>query len=125
MLTESDDLSGVWLVEEVMGTRTNLEGTQLMRFDSDGTFAADAEGQLFGPEPALVGVYALENGQLDVRITSDRACGRGATSTSRVAMQAGGRLSLAFLSGTCPIEPHGVWIARRVLHNVGLPRIPD
>ena len=117
---DSDDLSGVWLVEEVLGTRTNLERTQLMRFDPDGTFAADAAGQLFGPEPALVGTYALDGGRLDVRVTSDRACGRGATSTSRVTVLPGDRLGFAFLSGDCPIEPHGVWFARRVLHRVGL-----
>lgn len=96
---DARDLSGVWLVEEVMGTRTNLERTQLMRFDSDGTFVADADGQLFGPKPALAGTYVLEGGQLDIRITSDRACGRGANSSSRVARQPGERLSLAFLSG--------------------------
>jgi len=122
---DARDLSGVWLVEEVMGTRTNLERTQLMRFDADGTFIADADGQLFGPQPALAGTYVLEEGQLDIRITSNRACGRGATSTSRVAMQPGGRLSLAFLSGNCPIEPNGVWIVRRVLADVGLPAQPQ
>jgi hypothetical protein len=42
-----------------------------------------------------------------------------------VSLQADGRLAMAFLAGTCPAEPGGLWVARRVLSDLGLPgRLP-
>ena len=118
-------LAGVWLVEKVYGPWAVLEGVHLMRFNPDGTFVVDPEGGLFSGDQGVWGTYRLHGELLTIRTEGGYAsCPRDATTTARAAIRPDESLSLAWLRGTCPESNGDVWIARRVLRNVGLPSRP-
>ena len=118
------DLSGVWLLEEVHGADQNLVGTNLIRFDPDGTWVGDAFGELLGDDKAVWGTYRLDGRFL---VTSPEGghweeCLPGNVATWRVSIASDGRLLMALKPGSkCPDGEWDVWIAQRVLLNEGLP----
>lgn len=120
----ADDLTGVWLVDEVFGIRTNLERTMLIRFNHDGTYSGDAEGNLFSTAQLPVdGTFVVSDARLTLSNTLGWACEPPKSSTARISrLPLDGRLALAFLEGNCPHEPNGVWLIRRLLSGDDLPR---
>jgi hypothetical protein len=118
-----DQLTGVWLLEEVYGRLTSIEGALLMRFNRDGTFAADPEGLLFAGGQAVRGTYRVDGALLRITAKAGYACLRGERNTWRASISADGRLQMAFVRGRgCSTRAGEVWIARRVLADTGLPR---
>jgi hypothetical protein len=116
------ELSGIWLVDQVFGTRTNLERSMLIKFNPDGTYSADAGGRLLA-STALPweGAFAVADGRLTLVNDTGWACQSPKSSTSALSLLDDGRLGLAFLEGTCPEEPSGVWLLRRLLDGEAQP----
>lgn len=116
------ELSGIWLVDQVFGARTNLERSMLIKFNPDGTFSADAGGRLLA-SAALPwqGSFDVRGGRLTLVNDAGWACQSPKSSTSQLSLLDDGRLGLAFLEGTCPEEPPGVWLLRRLLDGEAPP----
>jgi len=120
---DPDDLAGVWLVERAYGPDMYLAGTYLMRFTRGGTFEADPEGRLFAGNPAVRATYRVRGELLEITTRNASGCGAGTRATWRAAFDALDRLTMVYVNGDCPEGDQGdVWVARRVLHDEGLPR---
>ena len=119
---QPNELAGVWLVEKIYGSDTDLEDALLVRFDPGGTFVADHEGGLFSGRQDVWGTYRLEEALLTTEVEGGVACSPGEGATWRAATYHDNRLSLAWVRGTCPNDGHGdLWILRRLLLDAGLP----
>ncbi len=116
-------LAGVWIVEKAYGDRGRGEGIQLMRFSPDGSFVGDRQRGLFSRDPSVYGRYHLRGLTLAITRQGGHACSPGKTAW-RATIRSDGRLSMAWRRGTCPDGPDDVWIARRILRDVGLPARP-
>ena len=118
-----DELSGVWAVEKVYG---RSEGVHLLRFNPDGTYAMDFDGGLLSPDPALYGTYRLRGASLTTVAEGGYGFFAGdpcdTTDRFQATLRSDRRLSLASVRGPC--ADGRVWIARRVLRDVGLPAAP-
>jgi hypothetical protein len=114
-------LEGVWLVDRTYGEFPSADDSYLMRFEPDGTFVGDDEGALFSGRPAVRGRWRLRDELLTIDVTGGDGCPTGRQTVWRVAAQPHDRLRLVWLRGTCPVGNGYVWLARRVLHDVGLP----
>jgi hypothetical protein len=120
------DLAGVWALQTVYGPETYMEGELLMRFNRDGSYAMDFEGGLFSRDVDVWGTYRIERRLLTLMPRSGAVCGLGDNSTWRPAVDAEeGSLTMVWLGGGCPDGEGSVWIARRVLLDVGLPEEPS
>ena len=123
----ADELAGVWLVEEVYGAYKSGEGVHMMRFNRDGTFAMDPQGELFGGRQAVRGSFRLDGAVLTTTVEGGWACEAdlGGSASWLASLPADGRLHLALQRDSrCPDGDGDVWIARRVLLDVGLPASP-
>lgn len=118
------DLAGVWMLETVYGQWTSLEGLHLMRFDRDGTFVVDPEGGLFSGDRGVWGDYRLDGEVITLVTDGGYACGPGSEATARVSVRYENQLVLAWTGGNCPDGHREVWLARRVMRDVGLPERP-
>ena len=117
------DLAGVWLVERAYGPDMYLAGSYLMRFTRGGSFEADADGRLFSGDPAVRSTYRIRDELLEITTRNSSGCGSGTLATWRASYDAAGRLVMVYVNGDCPEGDRGdVWVARRVLHDEGLPR---
>jgi len=120
------DLAGVWVLQTAYGPETDLEGTLLMRFTSDGTYVWDFEGSLFlsSGNQAVRGSYHIRGRQL-VFMPEGGFCPPRDISTWRTTVDdRAGVLTMVGQRGSrCP-DGEGVWIARRVLVDDGLPSEP-
>jgi hypothetical protein len=117
------DLAGVWLVERAYGPDMYLAGSYLMRFTRGGSFEADADGRLFSGDPAVRSTYRIRDELLEITTRNSSGCGSGTLATWRASYDAAGRLVMVYVNGDCPEGDQGdVWVARRVLHDEGLPR---
>ena len=117
-------LAGVWIVEKAYGEWVGLGGVHLMRFNPDGTFVADPEGGLFSRDQGVYGTYQLDNLTLTTTRQGGYASCRSGETAWRVTLGSAGRLLMAWERGQCPDGPGDVWIARRILRDVGLPAQP-
>jgi hypothetical protein len=120
------DLAGVWVLQTAYGSESALEGSLLMRFTADGTYVWDFEGGLFSGPPAVWGTYQLQGGGRLLVFTpaGGLACGPRDISTWRTAVDdEDDVLTMVWRRGICP-DGDGVWIARRVLRDRGLPTAP-
>ena len=121
------ELVGVWMVETVYGPGAWLDGrTLLMRFDRDGTFVTDSEGDLFTGEVDVRGRYRLEGGLLTIDVTgSVVGCVAPSRATWRVTVR-DDRMSLVWVRGVCPSgEPGDAWVLERVIPAGGMPVSPN
>ena len=117
------ELVGVWLVEAVYGSDAWLDGrTLLMRFDRDGTFVTDSEGDLFADEVDVRGRYRLEGDLLTIDVTGAVVgCVAPSTATWRVTVR-DDEMSMVWVRGVCPSgEPSDAWVLERVMPAGGLP----
>jgi hypothetical protein len=120
------DLVGVWVVETVYGSNAWLDGrTLLMRFDRDGTFVTDSEGDLFTEEVDVRGRYRLEGDLLTIDVTgSVVGCLAPSRATWRVTVR-DARMSMVWVRGVCPSgEPGHAWVLERVIPASGMPGSP-
>ena len=117
-------LEGVWLVERTYGADSGLERVHLMRFSDDGTFVADPEGGLFSGDQGVWGSYRVTDELLTTDVKGGYGCPAGSGTVWRINLLPDDRLSLTVVRGDCPDGVDNVWIARRVLRDVGLPERP-
>ena len=118
-------LVGVWIVEKVYGPDTWLVGTHLMRFDRDGSFAADREGGLYSDDVGVRGKYRLEGELLTIDVTGGHGCVAPVVATWRVTVRSD-QMSMVWVRGVCPSgEPGDAWVVRRVLDPGRVPGSPN
>ena len=117
-------LEGVWMLERVFGPDTSLERVHLMRFSDDGTFVADPEGGLFSGDQGVWGRYRVKDELLTTDVKGGYGCPGASGTVWRISLLPDDRLSMTVVRGDCPDGPNQVWIARRVLRDVGLPGRP-
>lgn len=117
-------IEGVWMVERVFGSSTSLERVHLMRFSDDGTFVADPEGGLFSGDQGVWGSYRINDELLTTDVKGGYGCPPASGTVWRVNLLPDDRLSMTVVRGDCPDGTNEVWIARRVLRDVGLPSRP-
>ena len=119
------DLAGVWALQTAYGPETYLEGLLLMRFNADGTYVWDPEGGLFSGDRAVWGTYQIRGRLLVMMPQGGFACGPRDISTWRAAVddQEDALTMVGQRGSRCP-DGEGVWIARRVLLDDGLPTEP-
>jgi hypothetical protein len=116
------DLVGVWLVNRVYGSDSWLDMNLLLRFDRDGSFFADDEGELYTDEVEVRGRYRLEGELLTIDVTAaGLGCPAPSTATWRVTVR-DAQMSMVWVRGVCPGGEAG---DARVLRRVGDPgRVP-
>ena len=110
-------LVGVWIVEKVYGPNTWLVGTQQIRFDRDGSFAADPGGGPSSDDVGARGRYRLEGELLTVSVSRNDGCAAPSTATWRVTVR-NDQMSMVWIHGVCPGgKPGDAWVLRRVLQD--------
>ena len=108
-------------MEKVYGPDTWLVGTRQIRFDRDGSFAADRAGGLSSGDVGARGRYRLEGELLTVGVRRNDGCEAPSTATWRVTVRHD-QMSMVWVHGVCPTGERGdAWVLRRVLHAGGLP----
>jgi hypothetical protein len=120
-------LLGVWVVEDVYGSDTYLAGVEVLRFNRDGSFSADATGGLNSTRVAMSGHYQLPNELLTIDVDGGYGCASGTHGTWLVTLDHDDNqlMSMVWLRGSCPDgAPGDVWVARRVLHPAGVLKGP-
>jgi hypothetical protein len=118
------DLAGVWALQTGYGPETDLESSLVMRFTADGTYVWDFDGGLFSGDKAVWGTYRIRGRLLVFMPEGGSLCGPRDISTWRAAVDdQEGVLTMVWRAGTCP-DGEGVWIARRILRDNGLPPAP-
>ena len=122
---DPDQLAGVWMVEKVYGKDTDLVSPRVMRFDRDGSFAADQQGELLTEDVDQRGRYQLQGELLTIDVEGGYLCRAGAQVVLRVTADGDDRMSMVWVRGDCSDGAQGdAWVAKRVLRDVGLPRQP-
>lgn len=118
-------LTGLWYLEEVRGRWQQLEGTSLMRFNSDGTFAFDPEGQVFVQgKQGYFGTYRLHDSRLHLHSDGGYACAAGFDETWRTTMLSEDLLRLDIVrsdEGYCNSPPGERQVLRRLVPGSRLP----
>lgn len=109
-----DEVVGLWLLEEAYGRWTGGEGVHLLRFDEDGSYAADSQGRGLSGRVAVKGRWWLEGGVLETRVDGGYACNPGATGVWQASVRTHRMLDLRNVRGTCPYDPGGVWLLRKL-----------
>ena len=98
-----------------------------MRFDRDGTFVTDSEGDLFSEEVDVRGRYRLEGDLLTIDVTGS-VVGVSAPSraTWRVTVRDEHRISMVWVRGVCPSgEPGDAWVLEARHASRGMPGSPN
>jgi hypothetical protein len=111
-------LHGVWVLDEAFAQFVNAEDGLLVWFRPDGTFRADDQGNLFGPDVALHGDYRVRERRLSLVFRGGFVCAPGQRAEWTMHRREPTRLALRYLSGECKPEPGGVWVLQRVLESV-------
>ncbi len=99
----------------------------MMRFNPDGTFVMDPDGGLFAGRQAVWGSYRLDGALLTTTAEGGYVCETDPSDRASwvASIAADGKLRLALKPGSrCPDGDGDVWIARRVLLDIGLPSLP-
>ena len=120
------EVVGVWIVEKVYGSDAWVDETHLMRFEPNGSFAADDEEELYTDEIEVWGSYRLEGELLTIDVTGAvTGCVAPSTATWRVTVR-DDRMSMVWVRGVCPSgEPNDLWVVRRVLDADAMPESPN
>jgi hypothetical protein len=120
------ELVGVWIVETVYGSDSWLGMNLLARFDRDGSFFADDEGELYTDEVEVWGRYRLEGELLTLDVTDAVfGCVAPSTATWRVTVR-DAQMWMVWVRGSCPgEEPGAAWVLRRITHAGGMPTPPS
>jgi hypothetical protein len=119
------DIAGVWMVEKVYGKDTDLVEPRVMRFNPDGSFVADQQGELFTEDADQRGTYRVEGELLVVEVAGGYLCRAGAEVVWRVTSDGSDRMSMVWVRGDCADGAQGdAWVAQRVLRDTGLPKQP-
>jgi hypothetical protein len=120
------ELVGAWLVEKVYGTDDWLDMNLLLRFDRDGSFFADDEGELYTDEVEVRGRYRLEGELLTINVTgAGLGCVAPSTATWRVTVR-DAQMSMVWVRGVCPSGETGdARVLRRVQSASSMPKPPN
>ncbi|HEX4978320.1 MAG TPA: hypothetical protein VFV40_10690 [Nocardioides sp.] len=111
-------LEGVWALERAFARWNRSEGSLLFWFRPDGTFVADDRGRLFSRDVVLTGEYDVRRSRLHLVTRAGVACAPEDGAVWDLHRRSDTLMSLRYVSGSCPREPGGVWVLRRVLESV-------
>jgi hypothetical protein len=112
------ELVGVWIVDTVYGSDSWLDTNLLVRFDRDGSFFAEDEGELYTDEVEVWGRYRREGELLTIDVTGAvHDCEAPSTATWRATVR-DEQMYLVWVRGVCPSgEPGDARVLRRVQYG--------